>query len=113
MAKKIRDTSKTQPKVDARKLAKDIGAKNITDPEERKEFEKRYGLPSVFVPTLKDRPKIKRPKKLLDNVEYKKLKQLFLKKAKDGVVPPSIVRQYLSFIEKTAQNSKTYKNLIT
>lgn len=101
MAKKRKSTRKS--KLDSKNIAKGLGAKVITDPKEKKEFEKRYGLPSVFVRLPEEKLKKKSSKKLLDDVEYKKLKQHFLKKVKDGVVPPSIVRQYLSFIEETAQ----------
>ncbi len=44
---------KTYRKIDAKEIAKALGAEIITDPEERKEFEQKYGLPYPLVPKCK------------------------------------------------------------
>ncbi len=43
MAKHRKRTRK--PKLNVKKIAKALGAKHITDPKEKEEFEKRYGWP--------------------------------------------------------------------
>lgn len=100
----IRHSGKTQPKIDAKKLAKALGAKHITDPEEKREFEKKYGLPNLFVNLSKKRQNKKKSRNIFGDAQYKKLKRLCLKSMedKDKYVPFS-VGQYITFIEKVAR----------
>ena len=50
-------------KLDSKKIAKDLGAKHITDPTEKKDFEKKYGWPRPLAPVSKKNKK-KYPKGL-------------------------------------------------
>lgn len=86
-----------------KKLAEASGAKIITNPEEIKEFEKKYGLPNVFVfVSVTRETKKKRSRNIFGDSKYKKMRQLCLKSAKEGNVHFSI-RQHMAVIEKSAQ----------
>ena len=52
---RIKDKSKTYPKIDAKKLAEALGAELITNLEEKKEFERKYHFPFLFIPMPKYR----------------------------------------------------------
>jgi len=49
-------------KIDPEKMAKALGAKRLTDPKEIEEFEKRYGLPSPFLPRVGRNKKVRIPR---------------------------------------------------
>ncbi len=49
----VKVTSKSCPRVDPHDIAKALGAEIITDPEEIKKFEKKYGLPHSLLPRPK------------------------------------------------------------